>query len=194
MLKIIHRVNKISELKNIPKEYGVEVDIRTKGKNLILNHEPFQGGDLLDDYLSNFRHAFIVLEVKEEGIEKQVIRLCEKHQITKYFLLNVSFPFMYILAKEGVRRMAIRFSEFENVQTCLSLGNRVKWIWVDTFTKLPLNKKIYRDLDSLGFKICLVSPERWNRQYQIKKYKSYLAKNKIKIDAVMVSQEHANKW
>ena len=38
---IIHRVNTIKELKQIPKEYGCEIDIRTDRSKLILNHDPF---------------------------------------------------------------------------------------------------------------------------------------------------------
>ena len=36
---IIHRVNKIKDLKLLPKKFGVEIDIRTVGSKLILNHE-----------------------------------------------------------------------------------------------------------------------------------------------------------
>ena len=44
---IIHRINKINELKKIPKNYGTEIDIRCKGSKLILNHEPHENGDRL---------------------------------------------------------------------------------------------------------------------------------------------------
>ena len=48
---IIHRVNLIKNLKKIPKKYGCEIDIRTEGSKLILNHDPFSKGDNLIDYL-----------------------------------------------------------------------------------------------------------------------------------------------
>ena len=38
---IIHRVNKIKTLNKIPKNFGTEIDIRSNGSKLILNHEPF---------------------------------------------------------------------------------------------------------------------------------------------------------
>lgn len=41
MILIKHRINKISELKRVNKNYGVEIDIRTRGKHLVLHHEPF---------------------------------------------------------------------------------------------------------------------------------------------------------
>ena len=194
MLKIIHRVNKIHELKKIPQEFGVEVDIRIYDGELILNHEPFESGDLLDEYLANFNHAFIVLEIKEEGIENKVIELCKKHNIENYFLLSVTFPFIYLLSKKGVTKMAARFSEFEDIDMCLSLKNKVEWVWVDTFTKLPLDKESYTKLKEANFKICLVSPDRWDRQDEIKHYVNFFKSNGIEVDAVMVGMEYADEW
>lgn len=193
-IKIIHRVNKIEELKCIPKSFGVEVDVRTYKNKLILSHEPFSDGDLLDDYLSNFNHALIVLEIKEEGIEKKVINASKKHGIKNYFLLSVSFPFIYILSKNGVKKIAVRYSEFEDILTCLSLKNKVEWVWVDSFTRLPLDKESFAKLKSANFKVCLVSPERWGRQQDIEKYVDYLKDNKINIDAVMTDMAHSYEW
>ena len=53
---IIHRVNKIKDLNKTPENFGAEIDIRTKGSHLILNHEPFANGDKLADYLENYKH------------------------------------------------------------------------------------------------------------------------------------------
>ena len=194
MIKVIHRVNTIKELKKIPKKYGVEADVRINNNNLILNHEPFNDGDLLDAYLSAYNHALLILEVKEEGIEERVIELCKKFGIENYFLLSVSFPFIYLLSKKGFRKMAARFSEFEDISTCLSLKNKIEWVWVDTLTKLPLDKNKFEKLKNANFKICMVSPERWNRPQEIRKYADYLKKNKIFVDAVMTEMEYANEW
>ena len=62
---VIHRINKIKELKNIPLKYGCEIDIRTNGNKLILNHEPFMGGDSFNDYLDEYKHGLLVLNIKE---------------------------------------------------------------------------------------------------------------------------------
>ena len=43
---IIHRVNK-QRTQKIPAKYGVEIDIRSCGKKLVLNHEPANNGDEL---------------------------------------------------------------------------------------------------------------------------------------------------
>ena len=41
MIKIKHRINSIHELKEVNPIYGVEVDIRSYGSEIIINHEPF---------------------------------------------------------------------------------------------------------------------------------------------------------
>ena len=51
MILISHRRNLIEELKNTPKKYGVEIDIRTRGKDLIINHDPYKKGVLLKEWL-----------------------------------------------------------------------------------------------------------------------------------------------
>ena len=42
---IIHRINSIKKLKKIPKNFGVEIDLRVYQSKIILNHEPFKSGD-----------------------------------------------------------------------------------------------------------------------------------------------------
>ena len=41
----------------------------------------------------------------------------------------------------------------------------VDWVWIDTFTKLPLNQNAIKILKN--FKTCLVCPDRWERQEDI---------------------------
>ena len=194
MIKVIHRVNTLKELKKIPKKFGVEADVRVFNNNLILNHEPFHDGDMLEDYLAAYNHELLVLEVKEEGIEERIIELCKKFSIKNYFLLSVSFPFIYLLSKKGFRKIAARFSEFEGISTCLSLKNKIEWVWADTFNKLPIDKNKYEKLKNANFRVCMVSPERWGRPNEIKKYKSCLKRNRIAIDAVMTEMKYVKLW
>ena len=97
---IIHRINKIKELKKISTKFGAEIDIRTSGSNLILGHDPFMKGDKLKDYLENYNHKTLVLNLKESGIEENVINLVKKYSIKSYFLLDVEMPYMYLASKK----------------------------------------------------------------------------------------------
>ena len=92
---IRHRVNKISELLDTPLEIGVEIDVRSLEYRLILNHEPHESGDELEEYLRNCGERFVIFNIKEAGIEEEVVALATKYKIEDYFLLDVEFPFIY---------------------------------------------------------------------------------------------------
>lgn len=204
MLKIIHLVNTMAALKQIPTQYGVEVDVRADGGRLVLNHEPFQGGEDFESYLKEYRHAFIILNIKEAGIERRVIEMVEERGIKDYFLLDVEFSYIFkatIQSKQpppvgGVppkaEKIAVRYSEAEPIEQALALKGLVEWLWIDTNTKLPLNKEIIQQLR--GFKTCLVSPDRWGRPEEIEAYRKRLSELNFQLDAVMVALEYADKW
>jgi hypothetical protein len=200
MLIINHRVNTLEELKATPKEFGVEVDVRALEEKLILNHDPHKGGDSLEEYLKTYNNSFIVFDIKEAGIEDEVISLAEKYNIKDYFLLGVEFPYIYhATRKDHFRKIAIRYSESEPIEMAFAQVDvnqhpLVDWIWVDTNTQLPLDKEIHDRFKQAGFKLCLVCPERWGRPQDIKKYIAYMNLQGIRIDAVMTSLNHAQKW
>src|SRR5258708_7146983 len=133
---IIHRVNTIEKLKTIPHKYGVEIDIRETNGDLILNHEAFGKGDLLDEYLKNYHHAFVIFNIKEAGIEAKVIELAKKYGIKNYFLLDVEFPYLYSASRKGVKRIAVRYSEVEPIETLKYYKGYVDWVCIDTVSEL----------------------------------------------------------
>lgn len=156
---IRHRRNTIAELEATDPRLGVEVDIRSFGDELVTHHEPFVRGDLFADWLASFRHGTLILNVKEEGLEQRVLELMREHSIEDFFFLDQSFPFLVKTAREGEKRCAVRVSEFESVETALALAGRIEWVWVDCFTRFPLDAAAAKRLTSAGFKLCLVSPE-----------------------------------
>lgn len=192
MIKIVHRVNTIKELSSIPSQYGVEVDIRAHGSNLVLNHEPYTGGDLLEEYLGMYRHACIVFNVKEAGIEADIIRLAQVYGVGDYFLLDVEFPYLYRAARSNIKKVAIRYSEDECIDLAKKYTGRVDWVWIDTNTKMPLDKEAIRVLSP--FRTCLVSPDRWGRPYDIEKYQQKLHVLNFIPTAVMVGRQYADLW
>lgn len=200
MLKIIHRINTIEGLRDTPKDCGVEVDVRHDPQKglLYLSHDPAEPGqvcDNLEEYLSHFNHAFIIFNIKEAGIEKQCIDLASKFGIPKsnYFLLDVEFPYFYRASRqEGVREIAVRFSEAEPIEMALAQKGFVDWVWIDTNTRLPFDGSLVKKL--AGFKTCLVSPDRWGRPKDIPIYKEKMKQLNFFLDAVMVGKEHHMLW
>ena len=156
---ITHRKNTLEGLLGVPTKYGVEIDIRSSAGQLVLHHDPFENGELLDNWLSFYNHGTLILNVKEEGLEPRLIALMNKHKIERYFFLDQSFPFLLKFWRQCKGRSAVRVSEYESINTALSLAGKVKWVWVDCFSKFPLLEDDYQLLVQAGFKICVVSPE-----------------------------------
>lgn len=183
---IAHRINTVDALIHTPNHLGVEVDIRSDNQKLIIHHDPFEMGELFENWLQHYNHGTLILNVKEEGLEESVLQLMEKYNIKSYFFLDQSFPFLVKWAEKGLHNSAVRFSEFEAIETALSLSGKIDWVWVDCFTQLTLTKKKYDLLKSGGFKVCLVSPELQGRasQHDIEQMQQYVLNNNIRLDAV----------
>lgn len=197
---IIHRVNTIEKLKTIPKEYGVEIDIRGYGSKMLLNHDPIDDPskyDELEEYLKNYHHSFIIFNTKEAGYEQRIIDMAKKYKIENYFLLDVEFPYLYrATRKEGIRKIAVRYSEAEPIEAVLAQvindKHLLDWIWIDTNTTLPLTQEIIKKMK--GFKTALVCPERWGRPEDISSYIEKMKNFGFKPDAVMTAFKYAKEW
>jgi hypothetical protein len=165
MLLIEHRINTAERLRQVPPAHGVELDLRDRGDRLILQHDAFLDGEDFSDYLRDYRHELMILNIKSERIEPRALELVRAAGITNYFFLDCSFPMIRWLIREGERRIAVRFSEYEPIESALALAGEVEWVWIDCFTKMPLTHKSYALLRP-HFKLCAVSPELQGRPVQ----------------------------
>jgi hypothetical protein len=164
MQLIAHRRNTLAQLVETPPQYGIEVDIRSWGDELIIHHDAFLTPDhpevtRFNHWLQAYQHKTLILNVKEEGLEARLIQLMVDYGITDYFFLDQSFPFLIKWVNQGEHRAAVRVSEFESLDTAMTLAGKVDWVWVDCFTRFPLTGEQARQLQQAGFKLCLVSPE-----------------------------------
>jgi hypothetical protein len=156
---IQHRVNEVANLLQTPKNLGVEVDIRSDRNQLYLAHDPFVSGPSFSEYLDHFDHAFIVLNVKEEGLEQRCIELLDERGIKNYFFLDQSMPFLIRRGIQGAKDGACRVSEYESLNTVENLAGMCEWVWLDSFHPGQSTVAMLSRLKELGLKICLVSPE-----------------------------------
>jgi len=186
MHRILHRVNTIGLLEKTSLDIGVEVDIRSNGENLILHHDPFEEGELFGDWIKSYHHGTLILNVKEEGLEGPILSLINQYKIKDFFFLDQSFPFLRKTAFMGESRCAVRVSEYENIETVLALSGLVDWVWVDCFSRFPLNKDEANQLKNSGFKLCLVSPELQGREDRshVIEFRRQIEQLGIKGDAV----------
>lgn len=185
-LIICHRRNTIKQLLGTPVKYGIEIDVRTFNNKIILNHDPLKKGIILNKWIKKFNHKFLIINIKEEGLEKYVKKILKKKNIQKFFFLDQSFPLLIKTLNSNEKRCAVRFSEFEDIKTVYNLTEKINWVWVDHFTKFPLNKIISNNLKKKNIKICIVSPELIKKTsiINIKKLKNFIQRKKIHIDAI----------
>ena len=190
MKLIAHRRNTLDELLATPTDYGVEVDIRSFGKRLVIHHDPFVEGEDLVTWIDHYRHGTLILNVKEEGLEQCLLRLMAERGIEDFFFLDQSFPFLVKTARQGERRCAVRVSEFEHIDTALALAGKIDWVWVDCFTRFPLSAEDAVRLRDADLKLCLVSPELQQRtgDDEIPALRALLAERGITADAVCTKQ------
>lgn len=189
---IAHRINSVKKLKKLPKKYGAEIDLRSNGSNIILNHDPHKKGEKLKNFLSYYNHGTLILNIKESGIENEAIKISKKFKIRKFFLLDVEMPFICKNKKNINKSLSVRYSEYESIDTVKKFINNVGWVWIDTFNKLPINKANIKVLKK--FKTCLVCPERWNRPQDISLYYKQMKFQKFFPNLVMTSQKNFSRW
>lgn len=182
---ICHRINTRKELKTIPVAYGVELDIRDGlDGRIYLQHDPFETGEDFEEYLKEYRHGTMIVNVKSERVEWNAIELLKQYGVERYFFLDSSFPMIKLLADRGERRVALRYSEWEGMDTIRNMAGKVEWIWVDCFTRMPLTKEDYLEMKRLGYRICLVSPELQGEGEKIEEYRKQIVQMGITLDAV----------
>jgi hypothetical protein len=191
---IAHRINTSEQLAQLPTEYGVEIDLRDFGERLVLQHDPFVGGEDFEEYLRNYRHGLMILNIKSERIEPRVLALLEKYNVREYFFLDSSFPMIFSLSSNGEQNIAVRFSELEPAEYALALAGRARWVWVDCFTKLPLDRRSAALMREAGFKLCLVSPDLVGRERDISAYKKQLQEQGVVMDAICCKAWNIAAW
>lgn len=183
---ISHRRNTIEQLKETNTNYGVEVDIRSFKNKLTIHHDPFIEGEEFDVWIKEYKHNTLILNVKEEGLENLLLESMKKNNINDFFFLDQSFPFLIKTVKNGVAKCAVRISEYESIDTALSLKGMVDWIWVDCFSKFPISSNDFLNLKNANFKICIVSPELqgFDPYTEIPKFKKIFKEKNIVPDAI----------
>jgi hypothetical protein len=182
MLIVEHRVNTLAALRKVDPARGVEVDIRDYDGDLRLVHDPFLGGESLEDFLAEYHHALLILNVKCDGLEERILELLVRYHVEEFFFLDVANPTLVNMTRRGIHQVAVRFSEYEPLEFALAFAGRADWVWVDCFQDLPLSPEVHVRLAE-HFKICLVSPElQKHHQERIKEFRRRLTG--LSLDAV----------
>ena len=186
MIKIIHRVNTIENLKRVSYDHGVEIDIRTNNGSLVLTHDISNSADLFEEFLESYNHQLLVANIKEAGIEQEVIRKLIEKGVSKFFLLDTEFPFVINNYQEYGNVLSLRYSKLESIETIENFIGKVKWVWVDTYEDFEINPEITNVLRN--FSICLVSPSRWGNKEELNYFIEKFSKYNLEISGVMIEE------
>ena len=152
------------------------------------------GGETFEEYLKNYRHGLMILNVKSERIEHKVLELIKKYEIKEYFFLDSSFPMIYLLSSTGEKRVAVRFSEFEGIDTLEKMSGKCQYAWVDCFTKFPLDSSTFQELKKLGYLLAFVSPELQGRDQDIENYAQIMRDESISFDYICTKSYNISRW
>ena len=156
---IVHRVNSAAQLRSTPKTIGVEIDVRSNIDGLYLSHDPFATGPRLEDWIKDYSHQTIILNVKEDGLEDACADVMSRSNVSSYFFLDQTLPTVVARGRLGLRNMACRFSEFEPIESVKLLAGFCDWVWVDSFGANNLSSELIQEFLDMGLKVCAVSPE-----------------------------------
>ena len=140
---------------------GVEVDVRTNNEELVLVHDAIQPGTPLLDWLKNYQHNGLILNTKEEGLEDYLIKIMQQAHVNDYFFLDQSYPFMIKWLTSGhEEHVAARISEYESIESLMSLPVKPGYLWCDSFTgDWSHLADAIAYADQFAMKVVLVSPE-----------------------------------
>lgn len=193
---IAHRINTLAELKRLPKEeYGVELDLRDDlGGRIYIQHNPFQDGEDFEEYLKAYHYGTMILNVKSERIEHKILEMVKAYNVKSYFFLDCTFPMIKLLSENGEKNIAIRYSEYEGIDTLKNMAGKIDWVWVDTFTRMPLNNEIFKNIKNMGYKLCLVSPELQSQPEKIELYAKQIRAESIEFDAICTKEYNIGRW
>ena len=163
MLIIKHRQNfKIDCNNNLIS--GAEIDVRIHKRELVLSHDPFCDGIKLIDWIKSFNYQLLIINVKEEGLEKSILEIINKSNVKNFFILDETIPFIIRFCNNGFSNFGLRISKWESFESAIKIIKNVikkpEWIWLDTFDgEIPISINQMENLKEIGMKICLVSPE-----------------------------------
>jgi hypothetical protein len=185
MLKIAHRINTPQALAATPQEYGVEMDLHAYGDRLVVHHDAFTDAVDFDEWLDEYHHAFVILNVKEEGIETRVREMTLARGIENFFMLDLSFPALMKMIRADESRVALRVSEYEAAAGPVAMAGLAEWIWLDVFHGFPVSREDYHKMRDANYKFCLVSPELHGRdKNEIAEMQATMKEMGVSVEAV----------
>lgn len=145
---------------------GTETDLRDSNGHIVISHDMPTGNEitlseLFIMYKDNGCEGTLALNIKADGLQKQVAAELETFGIKNYFLFDMSVPDCLVSLKDDLVCFA-RYSEYEPYSL---LWERCQGIWYDSFHSSDIKPELIEKVISKGKRVCIVSPELHNRDH-----------------------------
>lgn len=145
--------------------WGIETDIRDYKEQLVISHDIAVNNNytlefLLEQYVASGKNGSLALNIKADGLSKQLASLLIKYNISNYFVFDMSIPETLRYLNEGLN-VFIRYSEYETPNA--ELYERSAGIWLDIFKSIWFDNNFVNLHISNNKMIAFVSPELHNR-------------------------------
>lgn len=159
-----HRQNQSNEFPNI------EIDIRSSAKGLVLSHDRgnYDECTLLKDVASEFKSKTIICNVKESGLEEELLEILGDN----IYFLDSQLPDIVRLSKtrpELSSKFIIRVSNVEPISKELLALVKPEYIWVDWTKFDDFNEILYASFINKVYNIAkpiIVSPELYGDKFE----------------------------
>ena len=162
--------------------FGTETDIRDFNGKLVISHDMPHGDEITFENLlqiMNGRNLPLALNIKADGLVKDILRILNKYKHTNYFNFDMSIPDLI----KHVKANATVYTGLSDILKQPVLIDKVQGIWLDSFLSDWYSEQKIDDLISSGKNVCIVSSELHNRkhenQWEIIKRSRFLNTNKL---------------
>ena len=145
---------------------------------------------MFSKWIKYYNHKLLVLNVKEEGLENQIINILKKNKVKNFFFHDQTFS--TILKTMNKTNVSVRFSEYEPIENVVVFKNKFNWIWVDSITKVPITDENFQTINK--FNVCVVCPSLWKRSEDINKEKYKLSKYNFDNLKIITKHKYIDMW
>ena len=171
--------------------FGTETDIRDYCGKLVISHDIADENSISVEELFDIYNQYdttlpLALNIKADGLQAQLKELLVKHNITNYFVFDMSVPDGLQYLKQDLTSYT-RESEYEQIP---SFYEEAQGVWLDEFHDHWINTDTIQKHLTNHKKICIVSPDLHKRPYK-EEWKHYKAiEQELNINDLMICTDH----
>lgn len=164
--------------KSFSENFGTETDFRDFKGKLVISHDIadencMEATRFFEIYNSYNCKATLALNIKSDGLQKELEILLKKYEIENYFVFDMSIPDTLGYLKNQI----VFFSRQSEYELSPSLYEKCSGIWLDSFEKQWFDIDLIQNHFKNNKKVALVSPELHKREF--KAFWDYLKISKL---------------